>query len=551
MIINNKVIFVIFFFIFSLIGASNIYAFNDDFTTNPIVNTNWAVHYPQGVTFNNPGVTLSSYGSNQYPYISTTLDLSSNKYFEIDFQFLEASQWGVAGVFTDRIPAYGPILTTVQDYVNNTIASVWGSTLLIQSTICPDNVAQCLSGRWTLYPNTLPIYENTSAGISDLVRHVFSTERINLPNLTYQYKVYLDKKLISTTVPTNRLINSIWIGNPQILGNTSNWPKMKLYAVRSLPENPISAPTFPYFSQLDSRWKNEEYDTAGKWAGIDKYGIGRWGCALTSATMVLQKNGVKALDGTDIDPSKLNTWLKSQPDGYVGLGYLNWVAITRYTRLSYEASHSPTKLEFTRTGAVTFPSIIGLPGHFVVVHGEDGSNWLVNDPASNTITTLPKSTALSSVNTFVPSMTDLSYMMFSKAPAVKVKISKEHGRDLNIEWEDEQITDQQTGDTGPVNNVGLVSKPKSGEYELKVSNSSDTPSVFDIYLYDKFGNPYIKKLIIGKKSNVKFEIKYNKDKLDKIKIEHEKRYRYQWNSKKKWFDKIWDEFDKWDERLRD
>jgi hypothetical protein len=185
------------------------------------------------------------------------------------------------------------------------------------------------------------------------------------------------------------------------------------------------------------------------------------------------------------------------------------------------------------------------------VHGEDGSNWLVNDPSSPTVTMIPKTTALKSVNTFVPSMTDLSYMMFSTTPTLKVKISKEHGRDQNIEWEDEQISDPTSGDKGPINKVGLISKPKSGEYELKVTNTSDEPAKFDVYLYDKLGNPYVKKMILSKKSNVKFEIKYSKDKLSKIQIHHEKRYRFEWNNKKKWFDKIWDEHDRWEERSED
>lgn len=364
-----------------------------------------------------------------------------------------------------------------------------------------------------------------------------------------KYKIKLDNYQIVTTNAFSREPKYIWIGNPMTTGGTL-FSSFEVDYVKVSSIDPPSS-TFPYFSQLDPKWKDEVYDSADKWAGLGKNGIGRWGCALTSAAMVLQKNGVKALDGSDLDPSKLNTWLKSQPDGYLGLGYLNWLALTRYARLSHEAGHSPTKLEFTRSGTPTFPSIIGLPGHFVVVHGEDGSNWLVNDPANKTITTLPKSTALSSVNTFMPSMTDLSYMLFSSTPAITTSMIKEHGKNLNIDWKNEQVSDVVDNSAGPTNRIGLVSKPETGEYELKVSNTSDKPANFDIYLYDKFGNPFVKKLLIGKHSSIKFEIKYNKDKLGKIKIENVKKYRYEWNSKKRWYEKIWDEHDRWEERKSD
>jgi hypothetical protein len=142
------------------------------------------------------------------------------------------------------------------------------------------------------------------------------------------------------------------------------------------PQPSLTTPTptpFPYLSQKDSAWAGEEYDSASTWAGAARSGIGRWGCAITSVAMILQKNGVNALDGTSVDPSKLNTWLISQTDGYIGPGLLNWLAVTRYVKASYDAGNASTKLEYSRPSATStpvLPTILGLPGHFVVAHDE-------------------------------------------------------------------------------------------------------------------------------------------------------------------------------------
>lgn len=519
----RSVILLVSIFLFSV---NIVYSFEDNFANSTSLD-NYTI-YPNGgsVSIQNGEMVISPGSPNTYPYVILkptlyTLPISDA---EVSFRYGTVTGFGAGVVFDNKIPQNGE-----------------------QPNVAASSIA------WTWNQGNPPVLNygvsllDYSPISSNLTSHILSVKSADIG-----YAITLDN--ISTKMSSKTNLSNIWFGNPEVTltGDVNNWPTIHIQNVRVNEKDTLPpSSTFPYFSQLDPKWKDEVYDSADKWAGLGKNGIGRWGCALTSAAMVLQKNGVKALDGSDLDPSKLNTWLKSQPDGYLGLGYLNWLALTRYARLSHEAGHSPTKLEFTRSGTPTFPSIIGLPGHFVVVHGEDGSNWLVNDPANKTITTLPKSTALSSVNTFMPSMTDLSYMLFSSTPAITTSMIKEHGKNLNIDWKNEQVSDVVDNSAGPTNRIGLVSKPETGEYELKVSNTSDKPANFDIYLYDKFGNPFVKKLLIGKHSSIKFEIKYNKDKLGKIKIENVKKYRYEWNSKKRWYEKIWDEHDRWEERKSD
>lgn len=498
----------------------------------------WTIDNQLGFSFSPSSMLISQSSAKSVPYVRSNKNIISpnDSVVELGFKYDSVGGFGDGFALTDVNPPLNTVMTYPSEFTKYTIFYVWQNSLdpylHIATSLCPLNQVGCT-------PNTIRVIYKTNS--IDLNYHKVRFTRSN-----NSYSVTLDDNIIFNSSETSRIATNIWFGHPETTITSGTWSSQNVDYLHIYAEK-----IFPYFSQTDPRWKDEVYDNASKWAGIDKYGIGRWGCALTSAAMVLQENGVKALDGSELDPSKLNSWLKSQPDGYVGLGYLNWLAVSRYVKLSFDAGHSPTKLEFVRTSSPTFPSILGLPGHFVVVHGEDGDNWLINDPAKSSVTSIPKNTALSSVNTFVPSMTDLSYMMFGTTPEINVRLSKERNKDIKINWQNEQLIDPDSGVQGPVNKVGLISKPNNGEYELRVTNTSDKPANFDIYLYDKQGNPYIKKMTIAKKANIKFEIKFNKDKLSKMKIEHEKKYKYLWNNRKRWYEKIWDELDRWEERGRD
>jgi len=53
----------------------------------------------------------------------------------------------------------------------------------------------------------------------------------------------------------------------------------------------------------------------------------------------------KMLDGGVANPSSINTWLLSQPDGYIDSGMVNWLAITRLTKVINEQYSTP-KFEY-------------------------------------------------------------------------------------------------------------------------------------------------------------------------------------------------------------
>jgi len=100
-----------------------------------------------------------------------------------------------------------------------------------------------------------------------------------------------------------------------------------------------------YQSQIDPSWEHFEYDSASTWFASN-LSIGKWGCALTSASMVLN------YFSHPTNPKLLNDWLLSQPDGFIRNGLVNWLAISRYTKLHKNSNNSI--LEFNRLEASNF-----------------------------------------------------------------------------------------------------------------------------------------------------------------------------------------------------
>ena len=161
--------------------------------------------------------------------------------------------------------------------------------------------------------------------------------------------------------------------------------------VELLDENNDLLLPVPLFKQTDPAWTEQIYDTAQNWAADPT--IGAWGCAVTSAAMIFRYHGISQLpDGSELTPATLNSWLNSQPDGYIGQGLTNWLALTR---LSSSCGHLarppnlPTCLRFQhRTAAARHLSLAGYhpnPRSFFVAKGINGSqnDLIINDPAYN------------------------------------------------------------------------------------------------------------------------------------------------------------------------
>ena len=262
----------------------------------------------------------------------------------------------------------------------------------------------------------------------------------------------------------------------------------------------------PSLKQTNSLWATNLYDSANQWTpGLTN--IGTWGCALTSAAMVLQYNQITKLpNDQDLTPGTLNDWLKSVPDGYVRNGLVNWLAISRMTKLAKinNLGFTHDALEYNRVGyqddtmlsnllTNNIPPILEEPGHFIVATGTDSANatFFINDPFYSR-TTLADSYNKNylSMGTYTPVNSDLSYAMFVVDPNVTISVTNSTGNSVGESFIQNPIASDPLGiiNTNGAVKIFYLPKPSSGNYTLHLSSSNSTAYSLDQYLYDVNGN---------------------------------------------------------------
>jgi len=181
------------------------------------------------------------------------------------------------------------------------------------------------------------------------------------------------------------------------------------------------------FKQNDVKWGAEIYDHANDWS--EEPNISNWGCALTSAVMLLRAYGYHSLPtGNGLNPSSLNQWLLEQDDGYIADGLVNWLAISRLSKvLSDQSNNELPKLEFSFLGGSEEENLLNLqnnlldsPGqiatdgkHFFLVseHLSELHDFVIKDPLYDEELLSQKVEPIESLRIFTPSLTDLSYLL--------------------------------------------------------------------------------------------------------------------------------------------
>ena len=266
----------------------------------------------------------------------------------------------------------------------------------------------------------------------------------------------------------------------------------------------------PLFKQTAEPWQGLVYDSANLWSPASPT-INSWGCALTSAAMVLNYHGLfKLPDSAVITPGTLNAWLKNEKDGYVRNGLVNWLAISRLSKKAKQSGYNENfhhdALEFNRLGSNSqnqlktdlengIPGILEEPGHFIVAKGETNSSFLINDPFYDRLTLSDGYQDLYlSLLRFTPSNTDLSYFMFIGDQNLSLKLLDQNNNEIGETFSLLPIQNSLNPDqkSGSVATEFLKKNPESGDYKLTIN--ADTLSLYavDLYLYDINGDPYLK-----------------------------------------------------------
>jgi hypothetical protein len=196
----------------------------------------------------------------------------------------------------------------------------------------------------------------------------------------------------------------------------------------------------------------------------------------------------KMPSGETVTPATLNTWLLSQTDGFIGDGLINWMAVTRLSRLINEVYGTP-KLEYERhDGSSTTAAIqalnnkllpiLSIPGHFLIANGtlNNGTDFSIVDPGYTYTSFTQHKASLLSTRVLVPSFTDLSYIMITHDPRLTVQILDTHTKQpvstvsTQIEYLD---ADDGAGEKNYALATTQLAKPSTGNYLVKISASTD------------------------------------------------------------------------------
>lgn len=311
-------------------------------------------------------------------------------------------------------------------------------------------------------------------------------------------RIYINGQLVIDTVDSEPSVDGGTIGFQASVGEiraSETW--FDNVVVTSLPDPRDQRLDVPYFSQRDPSWKDLEYDSASRWAKApDANTVERWGCALSSAAMILNYYGISEIEpGVQVNPLHLNDWLNAQPDGYVGDGLVNWIALTRLAYQFHQRHPLTASLEYTYDRLTmdemtqqfqnAKPVILELPKHFVVATGirHNDNSVFIHDPFYDRQTIdLTNSQPISS-RIFSQSFTDLSYIFVTHKPGVTVQL---HGDYEEFESHTESFQDDLEGEQTTSVVVHQKAKPKTGTYTLSVSPAPISQDI-DVYFYQKDG----------------------------------------------------------------
>lgn len=298
-------------------------------------------------------------------------------------------------------------------------------------------------------------------------------------------KVYLNGALIFDALEPLPLFENWKIG--MRMGNAEVW--YDNVVVTDLGED-LPSLDVPVIKQYSPPWNDDIYDKAEKWSTNPT--IERWGCALTSAAMVLGYHGF------NIDPGALNQWLRSQKDGYLGNGLVNWLAISRYTKQNPIAgidalefrSHPFSAEGLTEELTEGRPPILKEVDHFVVGKSKTTDSFGIIDPFYDDRPTLASySNSASRIYSYIPSMTNLSYILLTLEPGFEIRVEHpEDGEILGSYWIEEPLADDMEGveNSGTPIGVFMYKEPTDGIY--KVTINGEGVYHLNSYLYDENGN---------------------------------------------------------------
>lgn len=285
----------------------------------------------------------------------------------------------------------------------------------------------------------------------------------------------------------------------------------------TLTPTPSPTPTinpFPNLNVTDLKqytggWENDVYDNISG-------SIKQFGCALTSASMVLKYHGF-----SNADPKILNNWLKGEPDGYLNNGLVNWLAVSRYSFLN--KTGSALALEFRRLAANDNnlinklkngrPAILKEPGHFIVAKSQTADSFGINDPGYADRPTLESySDTYSAIFSYRPTSTDLSYLLLSIDSSFDFTVYGPDGNPISgFSYTEEGLNDiSGGGKSGGSLNIFEYPTPETGQYRIEITGPTGLYTLKS-YSYDENGDLMDNSPITTTSSSTNIYLNYDSD----------------------------------------
>lgn len=261
----------------------------------------------------------------------------------------------------------------------------------------------------------------------------------------------------------------------------------------------------PLFKQTDPLWGGLLYDSANLWAQNGETTISRWGCALTSAVMLLKYYHIDHLpDGTDINPHTLNDWFEANSKSYIENGYVNWLDISKlshsaksenpdfqYDMLEFDPFVPATNSQLIQDVQNLQPDIIGVTNdsHFVITTGTTSATLTINDPFFNKTSLSDYGNTFSSIKHFSPAHSDGSYIELFVNPLVTISVKDENGNSVGGVFTEQPLVDDIGGESsGDAIKVYYVKKPATGKYYVTLSSLIDQSYHLESDLFDSNAN---------------------------------------------------------------
>jgi len=248
----------------------------------------------------------------------------------------------------------------------------------------------------------------------------------------------------------------------------------------------------PLIKQGALPWGPMDYDSTRDWSTPEQgYSFKDWGCALTSAVMIMNYHGITTLlDGTPISPLSLNNWMLENK-GYIHGGNVNFPVLAALTK-KISDEYGTAALEYKRQDAVPAdnlalakneiaagrPVIVKKPGHFMVADGivTDAEDLYIKDPAYTFTQFSEHNADLVSTRTFAPSFTDVSYLQIAADTNAQIELFDETGHLLEVTPTVEFVENPEVpGEMSPAVQMIEIPQPAVGVYKMVQHFPEQTP----------------------------------------------------------------------------